>query len=134
MKQMALAAWLLAVILVTACGPEPTAAPTEPAIGMPNPASKFCVDQGYEIEIRDEAGGQVGYCLFPDGSECEEWAFYRGECAPGSAEARDTPQPASTQEAPAQLPNPASQNCIDQGGTLSHRNPTRWRAVWRLSL
>jgi Tol biopolymer transport system component len=57
---------------------------------MPNPASKFCVEQGYRSEIRDEAGGQVGYCLFPDGSECEEWAFYRGECAPAS-EGQATP-------------------------------------------
>jgi putative hemolysin len=56
--------------------------PTEAAPGMPNPASQFCVEQGYELEIRDEAGGQVGYCRFPDGSECEEWAFYRGECSP----------------------------------------------------
>ena len=48
---------------------------------MANPASKYCVEQGYKLEIRDEAGGQVGYCIFPDGSECEEWAFYRGECS-----------------------------------------------------
>jgi putative hemolysin len=50
---------------------------------MPNPASKYCVDQGGKLEIRDEAGGQAGYCLFPDGSECDEWAYFRGECAPG---------------------------------------------------
>jgi putative hemolysin len=95
---------------VAACGaqPTPTPSPTEAAPGMPNPASQFCVDQGYQSEIRDEAGGQVGYCLFPDGSKCEEWAFYRGECAPG------TPGQAT----PAQLANPASQNCIAQGGTL----------------
>jgi putative hemolysin len=59
--------------------------PTEATVDMPNPASEFCVEQGYELEIRSEAGGEAGYCLFPDGSECEEWAFYRGECAPGPA-------------------------------------------------
>jgi putative hemolysin len=63
----------------------PTAAPTEGTtfespLDMANPASVFCVDQGYKLEIRDEAGGQVGYCVFPNGAECEEWAFYRGEC------------------------------------------------------
>jgi putative hemolysin len=43
------------------------------------------VDQGYELEIRTEdGGGEVGYCIFTDGTECEEWAFYRGECAPGT--------------------------------------------------
>ena len=28
-------------------------------------------------------GVRCGYCIFPDGSECEEWAFFRGECVPG---------------------------------------------------
>jgi putative hemolysin len=60
---------------------KPVALPTEPA--LPNPASQHCVDQGYELQIREEVGGQVGYCVFPDGSECEEWAFYREECAVG---------------------------------------------------
>jgi len=46
-----------------------------------NPASEHCVDQGYQLEIRtDESGNQYGVCIFPDGSECEEWAFFRGEC------------------------------------------------------
>ncbi|MEN6478192.1 MAG: DUF333 domain-containing protein [Anaerolineales bacterium] len=50
---------------------------------LPNPASAHCVEQGGELEIRTDAeGGQYGVCLFADGSECEEWAFYRGECAP----------------------------------------------------
>jgi inhibitor of cysteine peptidase len=79
--------WILAVLVVAACGAEPTAmpVPTEPPASMPNPASQLCVDRGYQSEIRDEAGGQVGYCLFPDGSECEEWAFFRGECEPGTS-------------------------------------------------
>ncbi len=51
--------------------------------GMPNPASVFCEEQGGRVEIRAGEGGQVGYCVFPDGSECEEWAFFRGECVPG---------------------------------------------------
>jgi len=57
------------------------ATPTSQAGSLPNPASKYCVDQGYKLEIRsDEAGNQYGVCIFPDGSECEEWAFFRGEC------------------------------------------------------
>lgn len=48
-----------------------------------NPASVYCVDQGGIIDLRtDESGGVSGYCVFPDGSECEEWAYYRGECSP----------------------------------------------------
>lgn len=57
---------------------------TEASPGIPNPASQFCEEQGYGWEVRDEAGGQVGYCLFPDGSECEEWAYFRGDCGPGA--------------------------------------------------
>jgi putative hemolysin len=65
--------------------PAPTAAPTEGTtlespLNMPNPASVYCEEQGYTLEIRDEAGGQVGYCVFPNGARCEEWAFFRGEC------------------------------------------------------
>jgi len=93
MKHTSFVILILAAFLVAACGaePTPTAAPTEPAAGIANPASQFCVDRGYQSEIRDEAGGQVGYCLFPDGSECEEWAFYRGECGPAAAGATIEP-------------------------------------------
>lgn len=49
-----------------------------------NPASVYCEEEGGRLEIRTDADrGQVGYCLFEDGSECEEWAYYRGECQPG---------------------------------------------------
>lgn len=49
-----------------------------------NPASEFCIKNGFALEIRESPGGQIGYCVFPDGSECEEWAYFRGECARGS--------------------------------------------------
>jgi len=55
--------------------------------GLPNPASAYCLEQGYKQEIRTAAdGSQSGFCIFPDGSECEEWAFYRSECGPDSAD------------------------------------------------
>lgn len=50
-------------------------------LNMANPASVFCDQNGGKLEIRTgEDGGQTGYCIFSDGSECEEWAFQRGEC------------------------------------------------------
>ncbi|MFQ5812502.1 MAG: META domain-containing protein [Anaerolineae bacterium] len=62
-----------------------TAATTEET-GLANPASVYCKERGGRLEIRTaDDGGAVGYCIFPDGSECEEWAFFRGECAPASA-------------------------------------------------
>jgi putative hemolysin len=51
---------------------------------MPNPASVYCKDHGGTLEIRtDASGGQAGMCVFPDKSECDEWAYYRGECKAG---------------------------------------------------
>jgi putative hemolysin len=61
-----------------------------PDAELPNPASLYCQEQGYMLEIRsDEQGNQVGVCVFPDGSECDEWAFFRGECGP-AAPSEDT--------------------------------------------
>jgi putative hemolysin len=119
---------MLLAALLGGCKPvtAPAAAPAEPAAtaagtgtatpeaaqegaGLANPASVFCAQNGGKLEIRNEANGQVGYCVFGDGSECEEWAYLRGECAPG--------QP----KAPANMPNPASVNCEKQGGTLEIR-------------
>lgn len=63
---------------------------TENQANLPNPASVYCEEQGYQLEIRTAAdGSQSGYCLFPDGSECEEWAYYHGECVPAGS---PTPQ------------------------------------------
>lgn len=49
-----------------------------------NPASLYCQEQKGNLEIRTNAdGSQKGFCLFEDGSECEEWSFLRGECQKG---------------------------------------------------
>jgi putative hemolysin len=67
----------------------PAAAPTgdEPGGVVPvkiaNPASTHCVERGGEVEIMSAPGGQFGVCVFDDGSRCEEWDFFRGECKPG---------------------------------------------------
>jgi putative hemolysin len=107
MRRYLLVVFILGGLVIAACGgtevPPTRAVPDRPTtdtmesplatddveafespIGLPNPASKFCEDNGYKLEMREEAGGTVGYCLFPDGSECEEWAYYRGECQPPS--------------------------------------------------
>jgi beta-lactamase superfamily II metal-dependent hydrolase/putative hemolysin len=55
-----------------------------PVPGLPNPASVYCVELGYELRIVD-ADGQVGMCIFPDGTQCEEWSFFEGECGQGWA-------------------------------------------------
>jgi putative hemolysin len=84
-------------LLVTSCiqaSTQPTKAVvpetpiTQPTMEtLPNPASVFCEEQGYKLEIRTTAdGSQSGVCIFSDGSECDEWAYFRGECKPASME------------------------------------------------
>ena len=52
-----------------------------PQANMPNPASVYCTEKGNKHEIRTAAdGSQNGICVFPDGSTCDEWAYFRGEC------------------------------------------------------
>jgi putative hemolysin len=61
--------------------PDPTSQPG--LANLPNPASAHCEQQGHRSEIRTASdGSQSGVCIFTDGSECEEWAYFRGECAP----------------------------------------------------
>jgi putative hemolysin len=77
----------------------PTSVPTQVEVviptktaqaSLPNPASVYCEQQGNQLEIRTAPGGsQAGVCIFPNGSECDEWAYYRKECAP-APDATDT--------------------------------------------
>ena len=54
---------------------------------MPNPASVYCEQNGNKLEIHTAAdGSQNGVCVFPDGSTCDEWAYFRGECGPAAQE------------------------------------------------
>lgn len=54
---------------------------TTPSTTVANPASTYCKEQGYANEIRtNNDGSQYGMCIFAAGKECEEWAFYRGQC------------------------------------------------------
>ena len=64
----------------------PESAPTDmPQAGLPNPASVYCTQQGNKLEIRTaDDGSQSGICIFPNGSTCDEWAYYRGECGPAT--------------------------------------------------
>jgi putative hemolysin len=84
------------LMALTACttlqiqAPQPTATGIPPA-NMPNPASVYCEQQGNKLEIRTAAdGSQSGICVLPDGSTCEEWAYFRGEC-PLAAQKSPTP-------------------------------------------
>ena len=77
-------------IFAAACAPaateEPTLPPTEviEPVGLPNPASQNCLDQGGTLTILERGdGGQYGVCFFEDNRQCEEWALLNGDCPVG---------------------------------------------------
>lgn len=51
---------------------KPVSSPSGGGIGLANPASVYCANLGYSAE--------GGTCTFPDGSSCDQWGFFRGEC------------------------------------------------------
>lgn len=81
------------LIALTACtapqtqGMPDSASTDSPQPNMPNPASIYCEQNGGRLEIISAAdGSQSGQCMFPNGSSCDEWAYYRGECGPAVIE------------------------------------------------
>lgn len=61
-----------------------TAATTGTTAGLANPASEYCVSQGGEVLIVTAAdGGQQGLCRLPDGTEIDEWEYYRASESAG---------------------------------------------------
>jgi putative hemolysin len=68
-----------------------------PPPNMPNPASVYCEQNGNTLEIRTaDDGSQSEICIFPDGSSCDEWAYFRGECG---LVAQKSPTPAMAVDA-----------------------------------
>ena len=97
---------ILFAVVLSACGDD-----DDQNDQMANPASVYCIEQGGDLEIRTgDDGGQQGFCIFPNGSECPEWDFFHGDCSPGDIG-----------EGPAEIANPASVHCIDEGGSLEMR-------------
>ena len=77
---------LIFSLLLGTCGPavQDTEAPaaSQPA-EIANPAAKYCKENGGKLEIRTaEDDNQSGACVFPDGSEWEELAFFRRHVVP----------------------------------------------------
>lgn len=77
-----LTALIFLTVIVLGCTQQST---TQNNTQIANPASVYCEQQGYKTEIVTAGdGSQSGNCIFKDGSKCDEWAYYRGECKPAS--------------------------------------------------
>ena len=62
-------------VCLAGCAQRPTV--TAQTVGMANPASVYCVEQGGKLHILSSATGDQGICRLPDGQEIEEWALFR---------------------------------------------------------
>src|SRR5450756_584944 len=99
--------------------PVPTRAATISSLSIANPAAAFCQQKGYRDElITNSDGSQSGVCVFSDGSQCDDWAFLRGECGPGTK----TPGVAVQTPAPALATLSASENQAVEAARLSLTN------------
>ena len=68
----------------TGCFPdeEPT---TQPGLGMGDPSAIKCENDGGTSEIKySPDGDQYALCIFEDGSACDTWAYFYGDCEEGN--------------------------------------------------
>ena len=70
-------------LLLSACTTPPApstkrqgAAPTH-SVGLANPASVFCIQQGGKMRMEKTSQGEHAMCILADGREVEEWAYFR---------------------------------------------------------
>ncbi len=103
------------LIMLTSC------TPPQPQAGLPNPAWGYCEQTGNKLEIVTAAdGSQSGRCVFPDGSACDEWAYYRGECGPTVVEVTATASSANPagNDPGSSMPPSATEKIVDWWGII----------------
>ncbi len=62
---------------------------------LSNPATVYCLSQEGQFTMKKTMTGVTeGYCILPNGMECEVWAMYKGEC--GKVKKPETDSSAST--------------------------------------
>ena len=100
-------------------------------VGIANPASVNCVRQGYTLDLREGINGTTGYCIFDDGSACEEWAYLRGECSKGTCIKWVTGIEMSIDEA---LAIALASDCVQQGNLTTHYFCNSETGTWWIDL
>lgn len=95
-----------------------------PQASMPNPASLYCEQNGNKLEIRTaDDGSQSGICIFPDGSACDEWAYYRGECGLVAQKSQTHAMAVEEQASGGYMPPGTSEAIADWWGVIKSTLP-----------
>ena len=71
---------LIAAATLSACAgaDSPKKSPEQGDVGMANPASVFCEQQGGKsVNRKDKDGNEYSVCVFSNGKEVDEWEYYR---------------------------------------------------------
>jgi hypothetical protein len=80
MKKYTKIALAAAVVVLAGCAASQTPVkqkPTTSMVGLANPASVFCIQQGGQSQIVNTPKGQEGYCQWSNGQRIEEWKYFR---------------------------------------------------------
>jgi putative hemolysin len=105
---------LIGLVLTAACGSAQISPTPQP--NLPNPASAYCEQQGNRLEIVTAAdGSQAGVCIFPNGSQCDEWEYFRGQCGPA--------EPSATPPMPTEIPTAIPIEPADYQGWWTYTHP-----------
>jgi putative hemolysin len=87
----------------------------EGSVAIANPASAYCINNGGKFSIvADKDGNQQGMCTLSEGTLCDEWAYFKGECGNSSANECNTDDncvPASCCHADSCVPKQNALNC-----------------------
>ena len=52
----------------------------EEVVGLANPASVYCEEQGGTLRNEETEQGTRGICVLLDGTECGQWSYFYGRC------------------------------------------------------
>jgi len=54
----------------------------EEKTGLANPAAVKCEEDNGTLESYQTEAGEAALCIFTDGSICNQWSYFRGDCQP----------------------------------------------------
>lgn len=88
-------------------------------MALANPASVYCVNHGGTLQMKTGPAGEYGMCTFSNGSQCEEWQYFRGQCSYGQTSTMNSTSLNSTSTSM----NSTSMNTMHSNSTNSTSNP-----------